>query len=271
MSILSEKNLNYKTLFFVAIISVLIVILYSRAYAHGDISSFNTDITVTEDGTLHIKDTIVATYSKEVHYNIYRTTPFLVRNASTSNIQCKVNSVTDEQGNDWWYKESCSDQYLEIGAGNPDVYGNHPKTTEKDYQKTFIIDYEMTGIVFQEDSYNEISWMVFDNAWETIPIITATAIIRFPEEISSSDLKGECYTGKYDRSSEQKCESEVIGNEIHYRTTEELGSNEELNIVAEFPENVESPLTYTQQTAWSPTDNWLYKLPMLVFFELYYP
>jgi uncharacterized membrane protein len=254
------------TLIFGVILTALILFTPNKTHAYGynwDISSFDTEITVQENGTLHIKETIIADYSREKHHGIFRTIPVEYGDATGNKLKLryKINSVTDEKGNDWWYEESRTGEYVKIKAGDPDKYQNN--------LTTFIIDYEIVRAVsHQFDDHDEIYWNSTGDEWE-VPIKKASTTIHFPNKVNSDDLRATCYTGKYG-SSEQECSSTITGNTISYKTFEGLNSREGLTIVAGFPKGIVQPPTSTQQVIWFLTDNWPYALPVLTFIILYY-
>jgi hypothetical protein len=269
--ILNQYCLNNKifSLIFAMVTVILIFFTSSIVYADDydwDIFSFDTDITVQEDGTLHIKETIVADFSKEEHHGIYRNIPVEYKDSAGKKLtlEYKINSVTDEKGNNWWYEESRIGEYVNIKAGDPDSYQNKPTT--------FIIDYEIVRAVsHQFDDQDEIYWNATGNEWE-VSIKNASTTIHFPDTIKPDDLQATCYTGKYG-STEQECTSTIADNTIIYKTLGELNPMEGLTIVAGFPKGIVNPPasiqpTSVQPTIWIPTDNWLYKIFILIFIQL---
>jgi len=247
-------------------IAAALLLLTPKASAYGfdwDISSFDTDITVRTDGSLLVKETIVADYSRESHHGIYRTIPIVYGDATyhTMKLRYNVVSVKDEFGSDWWYETTREGDYVKIKAGDPDVYQNSPTT--------FVLTYEIQrAISFQFDDHDEIYWNATGDEWD-VPILAATATIHFPSEIAADELRATCFTGGYG-STEKACEFAVQGSTASFEATRPLREYEGLTIVGGFPKGIVQKPAFVQQVLWFLTDNWPYFLPLFVFALLYY-
>ncbi|MBU1953472.1 DUF2207 domain-containing protein, partial [Patescibacteria group bacterium] len=249
-----------------AIVATLLLLIPHRALSYGydwDISSFNTDITASVDGTLNIKESIVTDYSREPHHGIYRLIPIKYTDATGNRLvlRYKVNSVTDEKGNDWPYDKSIEGDYLRLQIGYAD--------TLQTGLTTFVIDYDIQRAVsFQFPDHDEIYWNSTGTEWE-VPIQNATAVIRLPSSINQADIRATCYSGSYG-SSNQDCEYTIMGSDIVYISNNPLNSNENLTIVAGFPKGILEKPSLVQQITWFLTDNWPYVVPLITFLVLLY-
>lgn len=265
---LQNNWLNKKSLlvFLGAILSILVVLTPGKAIGYGynwDIPSFNTDITVREDGSFLVKETIVADFSRESHHGIFRTIPVQYRDANDHTLKLRYNvvSVEDENGNDWWYETSRDGDYLKVKTGDPDRYLQEPAT--------FIITYEIQRAVsFQFDDHDEVYWNATGDEWE-VSILESSAAIHLPASVSAEDLRATCFTGAYG-SNTQECEFRIEGNSIYYESLRAFAPYEGLTIVAGFPKGVVEQASFAQQLIWFFTDNWPYLIPFITFFTLLY-
>lgn len=268
MTKLEHNWLNRKVLLFFSgvVASLLILLLPHKVSAFGydwDISSFDTDITVHEDSSLTVRETIVADFSREAHHGIYRTIPVQYRDATNHTLKLRYNvvSVQDENGNDWWYRTSREGDYLKIQTGDPDIMAREPLT--------FVITYEIQRAVsFQFDDHDELYWNATGDEWE-VDILQASASIHLPESAETDDIRATCYTGSYG-STAQDCAESITGNSVTYTSNNPLPPYSGLTIVAGFPKGVIQQPSFAQQTIWFLSDNWPYMLPVLTFLILLY-
>ncbi len=270
---MSKSNLhNWLTHKRAAIIIALVlstILLFTPHHAQAALglnwalSSFNSDITVREDGSLFVEETIVADFSRDAHHGIYRTIPIRYRDkyGQSFKLRYDIKSVTDETGNNWWYSESTYGDYVELKIGDPDRMFTEPKT--------YIITYEIQrAMSFQFRDQDELYWNATGEEW-TIPILNATASITYPSDIPENAVQAACFTGGYG-SDEEDCNYKIQGNTIFYESTRNLDSYEGLTIVAGFPKGYITPITLMQNIWWTLQDNWGYFIPVLTFIILYY-
>ena len=108
-----------KTLFKVCI-ALLVFSFTTVAVAEGwSIPSLDVDVTVNTDGSITVRETIVADFTKEAHHGIYRHIPVRYQNPAgiRLNLRLQVISVTNGEGKSWWYSRSRKGDsvYLKIG------------------------------------------------------------------------------------------------------------------------------------------------------------
>lgn len=249
------------------ILSAILLLTPHHAQAalglNWELSSFNSDITVREDGSLFIEETIVADFTRDAHHGIYRTIPIRYRDkyGQSFKLRYDIKSVKDETGNDWWYSESTYGDYVELKIGDPDRMFTEPKT--------FVLNYEIQrAMSFQFQDQDELYWNATGEEW-TIPILNATASITYPSAIPEDAVQAACFTGGYG-SDEEACNYQISGNTIYYESTRNLDSYEGLTIVAGFPKGYITPITLQQNIWWTLQDNWGYFIPVLTFIILYY-
>ncbi len=228
-----------------------------------ELSTFNTDIEVRKDGSLSVKETIVADFTRDPHHGIFRTIPVRYRDkyGQTYKLRYSLKDVTDENGKSWWYESWTEGDYLSIKIGDPDRTYEEPVT--------YVITYEIQrAMSFQFPDHDELYWNATGEEWP-IPILSATAKITYPEEIDSSQVDADCFTGGY-KSSAQNCTYEISGNTITFKSTVPFETYEGLTIVAGFPKGIITPLSFGQQLLWTLQDNWGYFIPFVTFGVLYW-
>ncbi len=261
--------LTHKRAAIIIVLILSVILLFTPRHAQAtlgfdwELSSFNSDITIRENGSLFIKETIVADFSRDAHHGIYRTIPVKYRDKYGQSFKLRYNikSVKDKNGNDWWYSESTGGDYVELKIGDPDRMFTEPKT--------YIITYEIQrAISFQFQDHDELYWNATGEEW-TIPILNASASITYPSAIPENAVQTACFTGGYG-SNETSCDYQINGNTIYYESTRTLNSHEGLTIVAGFPKGYITPITVMQKIWWTLQDNWGYLIPVLTFIILYY-
>lgn len=249
-----------------AIASAFLLFAPHKANAYGydwDITSFGTDITVREDSSLLVKETIVADFSREAHHGIFRTVPVVYGDATYHTLKLRYNvvSVKDLSGNDWWYEVSREGDYFKVKAGDPDRYLNGPAT--------FVITYEIQrAISFQFDDHDELYWNATGDEWE-VDILASSAAIHLPSSIRQEDIRATCFTGFYG-STASDCDYSIEGSTITYETSGALPPAAGLTIVAGFPKGVLQAPSFVQQMIWFFSDNWAYAIPVITFLTLLY-
>ncbi|MBU1953499.1 DUF2207 domain-containing protein, partial [Patescibacteria group bacterium] len=249
-----------------AIVATLLLLIPHRALSYGydwDISSFDTDITASQDGTLNIRETIVADFTREPHHGIYRLIPVKYIDATSNRLVLRyhVNSVTDENGKEWPYDEEIENDYLRLQIGYADTLQNKPTT--------FVINYDIQRAVsFQFPDHDEIYWNATGTEWE-VPIHKASATIHLPSAAKEEDIRATCYSGAYGETTKD-CDYTIAGNVITYNAKKSLNSYENLTIVAGFPKGIIQKPATAQQITWFLTDNWPYAIPLITFLVLFY-
>jgi uncharacterized membrane protein len=184
------------------------------------ISDFHSDITIREDSSFEVTETIVVEFSQDRH-GIYR-------DLDTQTIRANIKNVLNENNEPWNYTIEPFDYGTRIKIGDADKLING--------RQVYKITYEVTdGIGFFED-YDEIYWNVTGNFWNTY-IQNASATIHLPGEIKKDDITTTCYTGSLG-SEANDCTYTAKDNQAEFSVTGELNPYEGLTIVAGFPKGI---------------------------------
>lgn len=229
------------------------------------INDFHADITINQDSSFVVTETIVADFTRaEDRHGIRRYIPIHYKDGYNQNLSLRFEllSVTDENGGSVETETTYVGDDVNLRLGSPDVYVDGKI-------KTYKIQYKLERGLNQFGDHDELYWNVTGNGWDTA-IVKASASVKLPSAVNKNDLKAICYTG-YGYSKEQDCQAEVVdGQNYSFSSNSLLPSNAGLTIVVAFPKgmiNYPSQLTYA---LWFFSDNWGYLLPFLTFLFVYY-
>lgn len=184
------------------ILTFFIAIIISSAvfqFAHAEdeqINFFNSDITVNQDASISVVETIeyVAPYEK---HGIFRNIPIAYEDKDNKKFYLGVSDISVKRdGSDEKYSQSKSGDDLELKIGDKDktITGAHK----------YEISYKLTGVINNFDSRDELYWNVTGEDWD-FPIEKTSATVRLPDQIKFSDTTSSCYTGPAG-STEKNCQ-----------------------------------------------------------------
>lgn len=200
------------------------------------IKSFKSEIAINKDGTINIKETIKYDFDSLQKHGIYREIPFIKTNQDGKKYKLEFRnfSVTDENGNGYQFSTSTINEKnirLKIGDADRLITGFH----------TYIISYKVAGALTYFSDHDELYWNVTGNEW-TVPIVSTTAQVVWPQGIRKEDIKTVCYTG-ISGSNVSDC-NYVVDDRIqdNIKSNRVLSVNEGLTIVVSFPKNIAAVL-----------------------------
>jgi len=128
--------------------------------ANYEIKNFESEITLNQDYSLRIKETIETNFLIAKH-GIYRVIPYIYSHkGKTIRANLKILNVTDENGLPIRYTVSNYNQSKKIQIGNPDktIIG----------KKNYVIEYSVDQVVLDYGDGPEIYWNVTGKEWEVI-------------------------------------------------------------------------------------------------------
>ncbi|MGC1373073.1 MAG: DUF2207 domain-containing protein, partial [Candidatus Sulfotelmatobacter sp.] len=244
-------------------VTVLACTLAAPAFARSwRISNFQDDITVKNDGSVLVNETITATFIGDYH-GIYRTIPIEYPGPNGTNYELFVGiiSVTDGSGHKLKYDSSTSGAYRELKIYIPDA---------DDATRTVEIAYRVRNATRFFDQYDEFYWNVTGNNWP-VPIDHATATVHFPADAAGS-LRAQAFTGVYG-STERDATAKVDGSAVAFETTNPLPMRGGLTIDVYIPKGIlKQPSGFTKFW-WFVGSNPVVFLPLvtlLVMFTLWW-
>jgi uncharacterized membrane protein YgcG len=209
-------------------IFAVILALNAPAFAKSwRISHFQDDITVNDDGSAMVKETIMLVFIGEWH-GIHRTIPIEYPGPNGTNYQLfvKVTRVTDENGAKLKYDSSTSGAYRDLKIYLPDAI-NATRTVE--------IDYRVRNGTRFFDNYDEFYWNVTGNDWP-VPIDHASANVHFPADAGGS-LRAQAFTGVYG-STGRDATAMVTGADADFETTNPLPMRGGMTIDVYIPKGI---------------------------------
>jgi uncharacterized membrane protein YgcG len=168
--------------------------------ADYEIKNFESEITLNQDYSLRIKETIETNFLIAKH-GIYRVIPYIYSHkGKTIKADLRISKITDGDGKSVSYQVSNYNQSKKIKIGDSDrtLIG----------QQTYIIEYKVDQVVLDYGNGPEVYWNVTGNEWDTlIEKARATVISPFGEII-----KTECFG----------CESNLNKNQATFDGAENL-------------------------------------------------
>jgi len=238
---------------------VILLSLLPAVTAFGQdftITKFHSDITINEDSSLFVKETILVEFSEPKH-GIYRDIPFRYSDerGNTIGTPLEVQSVTDHAGKDRKYKTSKKGNVLHIRIGDPKSY--------VDGFQTYEINYTVGNVILFFDDHDELYWNVTGNYWWS-HIREASASVTLAVEDKSQNLWAACYTGATGSRASQ-CEFETSDNTAEFLTRKNLNPREGFTIAFGWDKGLVSPPSSWKKFLWAIDirENWVFVLPLL--------
>ena len=157
-------------------------------------SSYDVEITIDPDGSIHVVETIAYDFGSEQHHGIYRDIPTRLWYDDTYDrtFPLHVDDVTGSPGTPVQYEVlDAGNGETEIRIGDPDqlITGPH----------TYRIAYTVQGALDAFSDHDELYWNAIGDEWTT-SIDHATVVVRSPGEITGVA----CFQGE--RGSSQVCD-----------------------------------------------------------------
>ena len=160
-----------------AIILLFLLAVLSLGAENFVVERYDIAITVSEDSSMHIKETILADFTAESH-GIYRDIQYRFSNPDGNFADPVIAEVTAFECEDL-SKEEKEDGYYRFYLGDEDEY----ITGEKEY----VIEYDYTLGRDLYPDYDELYYNIISPAWDT-PIWNITWSVTFPKKIDSKRI-----------------------------------------------------------------------------------
>jgi len=219
------------------------------------INKFNADLTISEDSSLMVKETIDVLFHQSRH-GIYREIPFKYTDERGNTIKTPLDvlSVTDGSGNALKYKTSKKGNTINIRIGDPhaSVEGN----------QTYVITYQVENAILFFDDHDELYWNVTGNYWWA-PISEASVNVGLAVKNRSENLWAACYMGAM-VSTTSACGYETSRNSGEFFTKRNLGPREGFTIAFGWNKGLVSPPSSWRKFLWvlDIRENWIFILPV---------
>jgi uncharacterized membrane protein YgcG len=184
------------------------------------IDAFDVAVSVHEDATIAVQETLQVDFGTQQHHGIFRDIPVIYEWDQHSNriYTLTVNSVTDGAGRDWPYtvSDKGADREIKIGDPNNTLSGRH----------TYVILYTVAGALNGFADHDELYWNVTGQQW-AVPIKEASATVAVP----ANGLLGiDCFQGQ--TGSTEACQHASTAIRAQVSATRVLSPGEQLTLVA---------------------------------------
>lgn len=253
---------------FFKILLFLLVLSPINALARENISDwyikdFKTKITVNNDSSLSIEETIIADCGDlPDKHGIFRVLPTRQKYSKTKSIESPVEliEIVDENGKPYRFN-SIKDPFnktLTWKIGDPDI----TVTGENIYN----ISYKVKNAIRKQQNFDELYWNLSGNYWE-IPVDKFSAQVTFPKEVNSENLLIDIYSGKTGDKAAFDVSRKLTGNVLEVSTDKVIAPGEGITLSASFPQNIISP--YKPSFSEKFLKYFYFLLPILVFIALY--
>jgi uncharacterized membrane protein len=219
MNQIKSKFKNHKSKILIFIFA-LILPFYAKADEFFDIKNFNADITINEDSSFAVTETIDV-YFKQDRHGIYR-------DLDTQGISVQIGGITNQNNAPWNYTLEGFDLGTRIKIGDADIYVNG--------DQTYKITYGVSGGIRFFDDHDELYWNATGNFWPAV-IEKSSATVNLPSGVDPDKITIACYTGSYG-STGQDCAAEVSGNTVKFTYGDVLNPYEGMTIVVGIPKGV---------------------------------
>lgn len=183
------------------------------------IQSFDVALDVHTDSSISVVENIVYDFGPYERHGIYRFIPLDAIRGSQRGLIISNFSVVDEQGQAHPFEVTDTHPFS-VRIGDPDVTirGVH----------TYVLQYDVSNAIGSFEEFDEIYWNTTGNQWE-VPILSASATIRLPENVPTANLRSASYCG-------------FLGSSDHCDLMDsEVSVDSDRTIVAIFPRNTFHP------------------------------
>ncbi|MBU1173921.1 MAG: DUF2207 domain-containing protein [Alphaproteobacteria bacterium] len=212
----------------------------AQAPAAEVIHAYSTDITLNDDGSVRVLETIeVRAEGIDIRRGIYRDIPTVLVNDDGSRLysDLTIHSVERDGEQEPWHSEGIENG-LRLYIGDADILLETPA----DY--TYTIDYSMTRMARRFADRDELYFNAIGPYWD-FPIDSAVARVTLPTGAVITDLQG--YTGGHGSKEQAVTISKPSDNQAIFRATRALEAYEGMTVSASFAKGV--------LAAPSPTDS----------------
>lgn len=225
------------------------------------IEQFRSDITIDQDGSVHVTETIKVFFDRRKH-GIYREIPVRYINelGKKTTMPISVKSVTHQGGRKWTYKVSRKGNIINIRIGHPDKYVSG--------RQVYVISYLVRNAVRHLEDCDEIYWNVTGDRWRA-RIKKALAVVRLNTSPGASEVSGACYTGAYG-STESACTFRSLENGASFSTERTLEAGEGFTVGMGWDKGIVAGPSSWQRFLWTinPGENWVFLIPVFALVYL---
>lgn len=239
------------------ILFLIVLFFFPGIVFAEEITQFDVDITINEDATIDVVESIKYDFGSLNRHGIYRDIPVKYETSTGDNRSLKINDivVTDENGSRYNFDTSKEgkNKRIKIGSANSYVTG----------EKVYIIHYTVDGAINYFDTHDELYWNAIGADW-TVPIKSAHVVAH-----ASQHDKVACYFGSY--GSTNSCDGVMENSsetEMSFMVSEfsqdDIAPGSYMTIVVGMPVGTVYKPTLLEKVTAFIFDNWLLGSPLIV-------
>ncbi|MCC2631982.1 MAG: hypothetical protein K0S20_681 [Patescibacteria group bacterium] len=233
----------FKAFAYIAAACLLLPFQVKAAGPGWEISRFESDIRILQDGRAEITEKIDVDFKSLEKHGIFRDIPYSYRlpDGNTLYTKIEVQKVLQD-GESIPYDSGQNSGVVRLKIGDADKTINGPHS--------YSLSYIATGILKGFEGYDELYWNVTGNEWE-VPIGSAFARVSLP---GGQILQSSCYRGG--SGSTATCQGAAQGS-VYEASTGALAIGEGMTVAAGFTKGLVPLLAVTASEAGevSPLDS----------------
>ncbi len=220
--------------------------------AKEEILNFHSHITVREDASLRVSETItVRAAGRKIKRGIYRDFPELYRASGPLKLRTVVpfelvSVQRDREPEPYRVERRMNGKRIYVGSENVFL---------RPGQYTYRLIYETSRQVGFFEDHDELYWNVTGTGWD-FPIRQAGATIHLPGVPAAEVREPEAYTGPQRARGGEYTASVTESGDVVFATTSPLGPHVGLTIVVGWPKGYVREPADREELLWLLEDNW---------------
>ncbi len=224
------------------------------------ITEFSSDITIGQDGTLTVRESIsVNAQRNQIQRGIFRDFPttYIYDFGNRYRVSFEVQRVTRNGQDENYVLEN-------IANGRRVRIGNAEIVLERGIHD-YTITYSTKGQIGFFDEFDSLYWNVTGHGW-AFAIDAAEAVIRLPGE-QLDDFR--FFTGPQGARGDDASATRLSADTVRFNTTAPLGPQEGLTVAVSFPKGIVAPPTAMENARGFLRDNGATGAAMFGFLALF--
>jgi uncharacterized membrane protein len=189
--------------------------------------SFDVTVTLAKEYDFEVEERIRWDFEGAQKHGIFRTIPLRYARppAPDYRIEVDVQSVTDENGVPYPWKESSRGGVLDLRIGDPNITVTG--------QREYVIRYRVGRALLYFPEHDELYWNATGNDWP-VPIESVRASVTLPAGTTASVARRACFAGPAG-SRLAACTASDEGDTVRFEATQTLQPGSGLTLVVGLP------------------------------------
>ncbi len=199
------------------------------------VDSYDIHISIQEDSSIEVRESIEYTFGAEAKKGIYRTIPIIFeRDESRYKLEIDTIEAYDDGGSDQLFDitRGREEIRIDLGSDTPEFDGTH----------VFHIEYTVHAALEHAEDRDTLNWNAIGTDW-SVPIHTAQVTVDLPGAVEEEELESACFVGILGsddpcHGSEYEYDDEGAVTRIQYGHTETLLPGSGMTVEAHFPKGL---------------------------------